>query len=127
MCAIVDLYSQKEFLKKHKNHKSVTVYKTLRKNIYGELKSIHYDELYVPGITKSNSKAKLQKRDNTEVNRGIHVFLTKERAEIDNAYGYKTIVPFKALIEDLICVECNGRAVFRKVELSNKEYERAIK
>lgn len=123
MCAYVNIKQQNEFLNKHRNHKTVTVYKVLVNN-NGILISPYYYTQYLPGWIKSNSRAKLQSKDLREINKGIHVFINKKSAELLASYG-RVYVKMTANLEDLICVGDND-AVFKKVYLSQKEYERAV-
>lgn len=124
MCAYVNIECQNKFLKKHKNHKTVSVYKYLIKD-GNKLTSPFYYEEYKPGIIQSNSKAELQTKNGKEINRGIHTYLSSQKATDSSVHG-DAIVKFEANIEDLICIGYDDEAVFTKVSLSKSEYEKAI-
>lgn len=127
MCAYVNVEATQKFLKKHKNHKSVTVYKYLIQDGDSLYSPFFGHKPWLPGEIKSNSTAKLQTQNGKEINRGIHVYLTSEDA-LNNAASMETVIQLKANIEDLICVDGDDNvAVFTKVELSKAEYTKAIK
>lgn len=127
MCAYVSVEATQKFLKKHKNHKSVTVYKYLIQDGNSLYSPFFGNKSWLPGEIKSNSTSKLQTRNNIEINRGIHVYLTRQDA-VDNADIDEKIIQLTAKIEDLICVDGDDNiAVFTKVELSKAEYAKAIK
>lgn len=125
MCALVDAELTKKYVNKKKNTTYVKVYKRLTVDNNKLLAPFMYTE-YKPGINKSNSRAKLQTKNSAEINRGIHVYPNKEDAS-RRVRGWEVIVEMKAKISDLICLGSCDEAVFRKVELSQKEYDRALK
>lgn len=124
MCAYVNLAATNAFVKKHKKNKTVTVYKYLTIED-GVLRSPFRYNKWLPGVIKSNSKAKLQIMKGREINRGIHVYLNRKDAE-DNADG-DIVVKLTAKIEDLICLGILDEAVFRSVTFSKAEYNRIMR
>lgn len=136
MCAFVDIKAQQKFLSKHKNHKTVTVYKVLcrKQNMlntdYYTLVSPYINEnKYFIGINKSNSRAKLQTQKNREINKGIHTFIHKCDADslaIRNNYKNWFVVKVKAEMKDLICVGVYDEAVFKKITLPESEVKRVM-
>lgn len=124
MCLYTDEIQTLKFLNKHKNHKTVTVYKNL---IIEEqfLVSPYYCMQYKIGKNVSNSKAKLNLTDNRKISLGIHVYETKKRAMYNRSYN-ETVCKFTANISDLIGVS-HTHLVFKKVYLSQSEYNRILK
>lgn len=147
MCLWVDLDDQKEFKKDHRG-KSITAYKVvmymrnynspswtnesdIRTAPWG-LKSINFDFWWTPGVKKAKT-AKKHKRlwDGKEVNKGIHVFLTRDEAEKYtgewDSLLRQIIIPVKCKIKDLIAVGRKQQAVFTQVVFSKSAHQRALK
>ena len=129
MCATVNLNKQEKFLKNHNKNDIINVYKYVKPDYYGGIVELHSPfyprKPYKPGIIKSDSTAKLQKINGKDINRGIHVLLSRQQAILQAEDG-EIIIRLKAKISDLICVGYND-AVFSKVEFLKKDYEAAIK
>lgn len=127
MCCTPNLSDTFKFLKQNKRRKTVKVYKVLR----GEtsLYSPYQYKTYKPGVNNSNSRrAKPLLREESLIEKGIHVFLNRAGANyLVNLEGGR-VVEFIAKIKDFICVGRYGdrtdNAVFRRVYLSKKEYDR---
>lgn len=124
MCAWVDAELTKKFVNKKKNNTYVKVYKRLVCNGTELYSPIMYT-IYKPGINKSNSEAWLQTKNGRVINRGIHVYTNKLNA-IKRIKSDETVVEMKAKVSDLICLGSSDEAVFRQVELSEKEYTKAL-
>jgi len=61
------------------------------------------------------------------IHRGIHVYLTRERAR-QAAYFSKKVFKCTAKIKDLIGVStCNGQAAFMKIHVTPEEFDRGKK
>lgn len=82
-----------------------------------EYKAGEYD--FSDQINKNN-----RMRNNTEVSRGFHCYLTK-RAAKTYCYGSKIIVPMYVKPEELLGLNKN-HAVFKRVVFLKKDYEKAV-
>lgn len=131
MCAYVDLKATQDFVKKNKGNHKIRVYKYLRFrgranfSIDMLIAPYKYTE-YKPGINKSDSRSKLQNRNNIEINKGIHTYLSSKNAYYHRPYT-AIVVGFTADIYDLICVGYGGEAVWKKVTMTERSYKDAIK
>lgn len=127
MCAYVDLEKQAAFLEKHKGKKTVKIYKLFYFDEWtGDLKSLYMNCIYLPGIIKSGSRAKLQTQNKREINKGIHAYTSLKVAQSYSCYD-DIICVLEANLKDLICVGTDNDCVFKKVTLSEREYNRALK
>ena len=141
MCARVDLKAQAEFIKKNKNNHKIKLYKLLTTTTdevwnpsifeFGSVKRVTGPYLksyiYNPGINKSDSRQKLQIRDQTYIYKGIHCFTSKRAAKNYDDWNECTLVTIYADIDDLICVAKEKQAVFKKVFLSKGSYNRVLR
>jgi hypothetical protein len=150
MCMTNCVEETRKFLKKHKNHKTCTVYKVVQQECFIE-KPYYYDEngkwhnsvlaktgnlvgpfqagyKYSVGWNKSGSRAKLATK-NKDIEKGIHVCLTWEEAKYIGGLNVSSkIIKVKVNIEDLIGVNANSeRAVFKQIFISQKEFDEALK
>lgn len=122
MCLTNCRHSVKRVLEGHR--KTIDIWKRL-KVINNKLCSpIYLNSEWSPGIKKSNSKRTKTARNHEKINRGIHVFVSYEAAQLSWINGYT--VKMTALKKDLIGANL-GQAVFNKVKLSRQEYRRIKK
>lgn len=140
MCLYNSPKAVEKFLSKHRNHTQVTVYKRLRNcfreyshDIYdyeytkeGKLYAPYMDTIYSVGENKSDSRRKQPSKRYEDIHNGIHVYLDRQSAK-DRLRSHEVVVRMTAKVEDLLGVDAYSVAVFKKVNLSRSEYERAIK
>jgi hypothetical protein len=62
---------------------------------------------------------------NRTIHEGIHVCLTKKEANT-HLFGRRRVIPVKCLLSDLMGVDGGGEAVFRKIEIKQKDYDKAM-
>jgi hypothetical protein len=144
MCCSGSIEKTRKFLSKHKNHKTVTVYKVFKTQdtdysngwyaapiVTKGLFAPYRGDRYYPGETNA-SRPENRIRKECRVNKGIHVFLTREDAEgLARSSSIKVVVKMTAQVKDLIAVgDFEGipnNAVFKKVTLSRSEYDKHVK
>jgi hypothetical protein len=152
MCLKTNRKVAQKYLKKWNGKKTVTVYKAfeIREFEWRKYRKNHWsteilETKLVPAlvtdcvgfeykvgetIAKTYVRAKLGTcRDNVDVNHGLHVFLDKREAEKYATRGGLIVVPLTAEIKDCTAIGKYGdddSAVFKKLTLSQKEYDRAI-
>ena len=139
MCLVNKPDDVKKFLKKKGKQKTISAWKVFRvedkytidcmvhclySKIYGHLK-------WKSGWNKSDSKAGTVQTRLKEINRGIHVYLSKP--SLFGIPGNCRLVRVQCYISDLIGVGVhnNGlsrslQAVFKKAYLSKSEYKKAL-
>lgn len=149
MCMTSNPRQTRKFLSKHRNHTYVTAYKVVKvdsnygydldgkyklinKNLVGPYRTGYK---YGVGLNSSNSRAKTALIDRyQDVEQGIHVCLTKEKADRMSFnlsdYGYSN--KFKVLkvicrVDELRGVGNNGDvAVFKNIFIPRKQYRKAV-
>lgn len=110
-----------------KNGKKITCYKVLRV-IGNTLESPYFGEEYKPGWNVSDRCEIAQgakEQEYHEVYKGIHVFTSKKVAKEDVLNG-RIVVPVTCYAKDFVGAGC-CEAVFMKVFLSRKDYDKALK
>ena len=126
MCLIVSTNETLKLIKR--NVKTLTVYKRVDVNF--DNKTLHPPYIgeappYKVGWNVSDSTMKkVCTHDSHMIFHGIHVYLTKDKAErckCDNE-----VVKMKVNLEDLLGVSHNETAVFKKAYISPKEYLRGL-
>jgi len=136
MCLETTKAETKEFKEQNKNKEFIICYKVYKKynnKLYSPFFSI--EEEILPGEIKSNrSRLSFDKRDEDEYNhngiwfigRGIHVFTTLTEAK--EWIGFNEIIfKVKCYMKDFVAYNKNFKeAVFKKVYLSKKEYNKVI-
>ena len=137
MCFYQHSCKEADKILKHRN-KTIIAYKIVHRqtDLYGVAKSLvgpwrsHYE--YQIGLNKSNSRAKLCKKNNSNFNKGIHVFRTKNGARnYMNGWGWvegggKILIKVICRKEDLIAVNPT-EMVFKNIYIQKKVYENALK
>ena len=82
-----------------------------------------------PGVVKSDRQGTVRGGDDkdsvTGVLRGIHVYTTRGRAKGNQDRG-EVIVPVTCRLSDLVAAGNAGDAVFMKVEITRRNYKRAV-
>jgi len=130
MCLYAKKSSTERFrAKMKKNRGRIICWKSLNFNSsYKELTSKLYYKIWTNGWNKSDRKTKewtdvgdYQGRSDTEINHGIHVY----RSGIWKKYPYSVMVPVVCYEKDLVAADRN-EAVFMKVYLRKKDYQKAI-
>lgn len=143
MCCYGKLKLTQDFLKKNRRRKTIEVYKLVQKYdvrtysytfVRTRLNGIYRSSFeYKPGIIKSRTEKKIITKDE-EIKNGIHVWLSFSSAkghQRQTACGYK-IIKLTADVSDLIGVGLfdserrKDNAVFKKVYLSQREYDKAL-
>lgn len=141
MCAIVDLKAQSDFIKKNKNNHKIKLFKLLKTtafdvwnpNVYNfeSIKQVtgpyRKNYIYHPGINKSDSRQKLQNKNQKSIDKGIHCFTSKRAAKNYDDWCEYTLVTIYADIDDLICIGEDKQAVFKKIYLSKESYNRVLR
>lgn len=132
----------KKFKSKHKNHTTVTVYKRMvnSKLIYDSMKATGYREVtglfpcyrksyeYEAGWNVSNSRRLAASLKREQISNGMHAYTSLARAkECLDEYDGEILVKFTANVKDVIGVDEDGVAVFKKLYLTEGEYKRAMK
>lgn len=91
-----------------------------------------WNKIEKPGIVRSDRSSKkfrIAENDITKINKGIHVFTNKKRAE-DFAQKHEVVVKVQTRKQDFIAASNQNvtkEAVFMKVEISEKEWNRVFK
>ena len=135
MCLYYCEGTKKQFLAKHTDKKEITVWKVWlieKKDVF----SIIYESNKIkPGWIKSNrTSVNSDGLDKTcwlghSISRGIHVHLTRESARDNRDWGGR-VFKCKALLSDLVEVGnalSSNQAVFMKIHISKKDFERGKK
>ena len=128
------LYSTPEAIakfRKNKRGRTAICYKVLEVVPGSGLFGPYRDLQYHAGWNKSNSKRRFAARYDTVIRNGIHVCITEHGAAnmIDGLSwrtGFYKIVKVICYMDDLLGVEDVNEAVFKKVYLSKREYEKAM-
>lgn len=115
------------FLTKYKGRKTAIVYKVLTawdKKMY----SPHRQKYYKIGWNNSDSRRKkVSERYNDTVSNGIHVYLDTESAKQGEwMTPHSRIVPVKIYIDELLAIGYYGHAVFKRVYITKKTWDRAL-
>lgn len=137
MCLLYDESSTKSFKEKNKNKKYIIVWKVYFRRKDGNYINIFYSDgrtIKPSTIVRSNrSDQKVGDDDLDEpnyccsglgINRGIHVYLTREKAQ--DAFGsHAKVVKCYANMEDFVACDNtrmgNGEAVFMKIKVGYNE------
>lgn len=84
--------------------------------------------VWAPGVVKSDrEKNRVLPREMHEgVDRGIHLCATRKAAECWRDGG-EVIIPVRCKLRDLVCASSDGDAVFMKIEILPRNFNRAIK
>jgi hypothetical protein len=142
MCLINDPEEVKKFKSKHKNHKTVTVYKRMinNKTNYDSMTVTGYRQVtglfpcyrksyeYKVGWNNSNSQRKTSSLKREQINNGMHTYISLAVAkDCLDEYNGEILVKFTANVKDVLGVDDSGVAVFKKLHLTEGEYKRAIK
>jgi len=136
MCLYYDEVRTEEFKKANKGGRTVTTYKVFKLASEAYLKSVYFQCFHRNGMIQSDREVQAPLKDiwdydsdfSHEINRGIHVFLTKEAVGIfSNEDCDNVIVKVTCKMKDLVCVGEDNDAVFMKVFLTKKEYQKALK
>lgn len=89
------------------------------------------DFLWKPGINRSNSSVRKAYAGDGQIERGIHVYLSREVADREIRYYEREsqrVVPVTCEAKHLIAGNFSGtQAVFTKVHLSQQAYNKAMK
>jgi hypothetical protein len=153
MCLRTNKKVAQKYLKKWNGKKKVTVYKAFAIKEY-EWRKYAIHDWYQPNVLETKQvkalvtdcqefeykvgetvattyvRAKLGTcRDNVGINHGLHVFLDKKEAEKYAEVRDLIVVPLTAEVKDCAAIGKYGEydsAVFKKLTLSQKEYDRAI-
>jgi len=139
MCTTHNNEATKKFRKKNKNKKEVIVWKIYYKNsnsalthLYANKHGAHaniyrgQEEIVSNRIGKDYDPSD----HGIEVNRGIHVFTTRKKArEYKLWYLSYSARIFKctAKMADLVSVSLRNEAVFMKIRLPKKEFDKGMK
>lgn len=127
MCLLM-LKDQKRAIKRlFKNRKQITCYKALV-NYDNKLYSPayhHYQWTFGENISSRSYTTLLKNEyDAKQVGHGIHVYTSKKHATV---YDGEILVPVSCNLSDVVAVGHNKEAVFTKVYLLRREYDKAIK
>lgn len=121
MCLTVDKEKTLAFYKKHRNHKTVTVYKRLIKDVGCRTFTSPYmcRTYYLGRIKISDSKLRFDKnrRSNVNINVGIHAYVSKKIA-LTHLESYETLCEFKMDMKDFIAVGKYGDIVATKMKFT---------
>ena len=111
-----------------KKHKYIICYKILQ--LCGRTLCSPFHDYYQWQIGQNKSTSKLyyskNRKNDTEINRGIHVYIKKP----DNTYLHSNeqVVPVQCFEKDFIAADnYYGEAVFRSAYLSQQAYNKATK
>ena len=130
-----DLVSYKEIKSRAKNGK-VTCWKVYRKSqrrsfVKGSLSSLVYVKVIKgPGIVWSNrfeKKLSYFEKSSCSVDYGIHVYTNIEVAKSIKEEDSDVVVPVECDLNDLVAYGIQNEAVFMKVKITRKEWNRAFK
>jgi hypothetical protein len=134
------LFAHEGFTREAKRRRKgiVTRYKVLarcaktNKETLG-LYSIYYIKEYKPGWNNSNRKGNAgvirYSATEYEIERGIHVYTTKEIArKAELVDGYRLIVPVRCHVDDLLGVSgSKNREAYKRVFVTDSAYKTAMK
>jgi len=138
MCLFNDPNDVKDFLKKNRKRKTITVYKRLNKvtTREGEYPAVKYTTIlrapymeteYKPGVIQSSSRRSKPCEKYDSIGPGIHCYLSLDKAERTLAFGgHQIIATMTVNVKDVLGVSYDV-AVFKSAKLSKKEYERHVK
>lgn len=126
MCLYSKAKATNKFLaeKKAKGLEYITCYKKLRLEWNGDLVSPLMGREYKAGWNKANTRRKLCKV-NKRITRGIHVYLTRNRAK--RCWINSITVPVRCYLKDFVGVDGHGEAVFTKVFITKQVYNKHYK
>jgi len=142
MCMTHDNEATVEFRKKNKNKKKVTVWKIYNKindnsvrHLYAHRYGSHATICRSQELIVSNRIDKDHDLSDygAEVNRGIHVFTTRQKARkykiqyLSYNLGSARIFKCTAEMEDLVSVSRFDEAVFMKIRLPKAEFDKGVK
>jgi len=127
MCCRAKLNLTKNFLRRNREKKSITVYKVLTR--YGRSPYMNY--AWCPGILSINID---RIKKDTDITHGYHVWLSRKSAETHaNRHNYCVVVPVHVRPKDVIGVGYfddygeNDNAVFNRVSLHTRDYNRIFR
>ena len=141
MCLYANITKTAAFVKKHKKSTKIVVYKVIRgrfdpnnsdpnTNIRYAPCSWHWNFFWKPGVNRSGAKIPKSLVPFKEINKGIHVFLSRKHAAFSgynsNNPGQAYIMPLSVDLADLIAVS-DTEAVFTKVTLNESTYKKLVK
>ena len=145
MCLYADIKETAAFKKKYKNCHQIKVWKVVvagDKNedrqftVDWQIRSWHFRSFWKAGWKTSGARKpkSLKPRYGSykkEINKGIHVFLTRKRMKQSNYTHDATrdcyILPLTVDIRDLIAVDNKGSGVFTKAHLAESTHKRIMK
>jgi len=135
MCLYYNVESTRRFRREHRNDKTVTCWKVVRRTSRGSIRSLFHRSYWRPGEKRSNRRGKTVKE--CFVHRGIHVYTSRWAAErVADKWENKVVLPVRCKMDDLVACGrrysyiggCRTReAVFMKVFVRKADYERARK
>jgi len=123
MCLFVNKEATEKFLSKHKNHKTVTVYKILERSGTRYITPYRFTP-----VTSTEFKAKKPLKTIKQGRKlksqgigggGIHCYIDYQRARYQTGF-MDNLFKCTALMEDLIAVGSRKDAVFTKIKLPKR-------
>jgi len=136
MCLVKDMKATQKFSKKNRNKKKLVVWKLYKVLSGGVVYPIIFDnEPVKAGWIKSDRQSKSKDdqdypyREWCDVNRGIHVYLSRQQARVmRDICDYEQIFRCTANVSDLVGIDDRQKeAVFMKIHITKEEFERGKK
>ena len=130
MCLYVDVKSTASLLERGP---TIRAWKVLRREYHRghhRLISAMMCFIWNPGENISDSRNKKPRKRVDAVGRGIHVFLSHRQASSwvkQTTTAHERVVLVTCHVKDLVAADEWGRAVFTKVHLSKRAYNKAMK
>lgn len=135
MCLINFPEDVEKFQEKHKDKKTVTVWKVIQIHCGDHPQSTIKDHIWNPGLNESSASTAILAESECEVNHGFHVWLNKPDYSNHCQFPSERIMELHCAIEDLLGVgyQHGGgylsyykQAVFRKATLTQEEHDRVL-